>query len=376
MIVSVLQENLAKALSVATRAVDGNPPLPILGNVLLETEDSRLKISATNLETSISIWIGAKVENPGSITVHAKTFQEIMKTLSPERIDFVLDESTHTLNFRCGIQSGNVRGISSQEFPPINHNEEAHIQVNGEVFRESILQTSFAVAREQIRPVLTGVYIKIEGSKLTLACADGYRLSVRDFNIGEQPGEIPESDAILPARAINTVRAMTSDNDEIGISFPSQRNSMTFFAPNIALSTQLIEGRFPDFATIIPRSFRTESVMYRDDLLKVSERAYIFSKDDANKASLMIKPSLRAGEPAEVVVAGRSIERGDSEGILDATATGEPVDVSFNVSYLIDLLRVVKEERVCMGFNGPENAAVVRPENRDDFVHVIMPMSR
>ena len=374
MIVSVLQENLAKNLNIVTKAVDSNPPLPVLANVLLETEDSRLKISATNLELSISVWIGAKVEQTGSITLPARTFSELVNSLSRERVDLRLDAATHTVHLRCGVQTSNIRGIDADEFPPINHNERADLQIQGESLREMIVQTAFAAAREQNRPILTGVYFQLEGQTMTLAAADGYRLAVRTAEIGENFGE--RQDMVVPARTMSEVARILEDDQEVGISLPTQRNSITFFAPNVLVSSQLLEGRFPDFASIIPRSFVTSTVMYTNDLLAVCQRAEIFARDNANSANLHVKPALNPGEPAEVLIVGKSAERGDSEGMLDATAEGEPLDISFNIKYLIDVLRVVNEERVVFQSNGPENPGVLKPENRDDFVHVIMPMSK
>ena len=374
MIVSVLQENLAKSLNIVTKAVDSNPPLPVLANVLLETEDSRLKISATNLELSISVWIGAKVEQTGSITLPAKTFSELVNSLSRERVDLRLDAATHTVHLRCGVQTSNIRGIDADEFPPINHNERADMQIEGETLREMIVQTAFAAAREQNRPILTGVYLQLEGQTMTLASADGYRLAVRTTEIGENFSE--KQDMVVPARVMSEIARIVEDDQEIGISLPTQRNSITVFAPNILISSQLLEGRFPDFASIIPRSFVTSTTMYTNDLLAVCQRAEIFARDNANSANLHVKPALNPGEPAEVLIVGKSAERGDSEGMLDATAEGEPLDISFNIRYLIDVLRVVKQERVVFQSNGPENPGVLKPENRDDFVHVIMPMSK
>ncbi len=374
MIVSVLQENLAKSLGIVTKAVDGNPPLPVLANVLLETEDSRLKISATNLEMSISCWIGAKVEQSGSITLPARTFSELVASLSPERVDMRLDGDTHTVHMRCGIQTSNIRGIDADEFPPINHNEEADLHVEGAMLREMINQTAFAAATEQNRPILTGVYVQLDGQKLTMAAADGYRLAVRTAEIGENFEE--KRDMVIPARAMSEISRIIEEDHEIGISLPSQRNSVTVFAPNVTVSSQLLDGRFPDFASIIPRSFVTTTTMYTSDLLVVCQRAEIFARDNANSASLTVKPAQNPGEPAEVLIVGKSAERGDSEGMLDATADGEPLDISFNIRYLIDVLRVIREERVLFQSNGPENPGVLKPENREDFVHVIMPMSK
>ncbi|MCY3979504.1 MAG: DNA polymerase III subunit beta [Chloroflexi bacterium] len=374
MIVSVLQENLARSLNIVTKAVDSNPPLPVLANVLLETEDSRLKISATNLELSISVWIGAKVEQTGSITLPARTFSELVTSLSPERVDLHLDAATHTVHLRCGVQTSNIRGIDADEFPPINHNESADLQVQGESLREMINQTAFAAAREQNRPILTGVYLQLEAAGMTMAAADGYRLAVRTAEIGASFDE--RQDMVVPARTMSEVARIIEDEQEVGIALPAQRNSVTFFAPNVVISSQLLEGRFPDFASIIPRSFVTSTVMYTNDLLAVCQRAEIFARDNANSANLRVKPALNPGEPAEVLIVGKSAERGDSEGMLDATAEGEPLDISFNIRYLIDVLRVINEERVVFQSNGPENPGVLKPENRDDFTHVIMPMSK
>ncbi len=374
MIVSVLQENLAKSLNIVTKAVDSNPPLPVLANVLLETEDSRLKISATNLELSITMWIGAKVEQSGSITLPAKTFGELVSSLSRERVDLRLDAATHTVHLRCGVQTSNIRGIDSDEYPPINHNESADLQLDGETMRDMILQTAFAAAKEQNRPILTGVYMQLEGQTMTMAAADGYRLAVRTTEISETFDE--KQDMVIPARTMNEIARIVADDQEIGIALPAQRNSITVFAPNIQISSQLLEGRFPDFASIIPRAFVTSTMLYTKDLLVVCQRAEIFARDNANSANLSVKPALNPGEPAEVLIVGKSAERGDSEGMLDATAEGEPLDISFNIRYLIDVLRVIKEERVVFQSNGAENPGVLKPENRDDFTHVIMPMSK
>ncbi len=374
MIVSVLQENLAKSLNIVTKAVDSNPPLPVLANVLLETEDSRLKLSATNLEMSITAWIGAKVEQAGSITLPAKTFSELVNNLSRERVDLRLDAATDTVHMRCGIQTSNVRGINADEFPPINHNEEADLNLEGKTLREMIQQTAFAAAREQNRPILTGVYMQLEGNVLTMAAADGYRLAVRTAEIAESFAE--RQDLVIPAKTMSEVARIAEDDQEIGISLPKQRNSITVFMPNILVSSQLLEGRFPDFASIIPRSFATSTTLYTSDLLTVCQRAEIFARDNANSANLHVKPATNPGEPAEVLIVGKSAERGDSEGMLDASAEGEALDISFNIKYLIEVLRVIKEERVVFQSNGPENPGVLRPENREDFTHVIMPMSK
>src|SRR5690606_6564809 len=148
---SVLQENLARGLSIVSRAVDSRPTLPVLANVLLATEDSRLKLSATNLELSITTYIGAKVEKAGAITLPAKTFAELVNNLSPERVDLALDPATQTVNVRCGTTNSNIKGISASEFPMIPQGGENDVTMPGRLLRDMINQTVFAARSEERR---------------------------------------------------------------------------------------------------------------------------------------------------------------------------------------------------------------------------------
>lgn len=146
--VSILQDQLARGLSIVSRAVDSRPTLPVLANVLLATEDARLKLSATNLEMSVTTYIGAKVDRPGAITLPAKTFTELVNNLSPERVDLTLDESTQTVNVRCGMTNSNIRGISASEFPPVPESGEPDVTIPAPLMRDMINQTVFAAAKK------------------------------------------------------------------------------------------------------------------------------------------------------------------------------------------------------------------------------------
>lgn len=375
MIISVLQENLAKGVSTVSKFADTGRTLPVLANILLEAEGSRLKLAATNLQMSITMWIGAKVEESGSITVPAKTFGELVNTLSKERVDLSLDKTSHTVSVRCGTTKSNIKGIDSDEFPAVAHGEEIDFHIDAKVLREMINQTAFASAKEDNRPILTGVYTHIEGDTLTMAAADGYRLSVRTAKL-----EIPfnrKVEIVIPAKTLLEVaRIISDDESQVGVSLPAKRDNVTFHLNNVAISSQILEGRFPDFRAIIPRGFVTSSTMYTEDLLKKCKAAQVFSKDNANSGRLYVKPPRLPGDAGEVIIAGKSVERGETDSVIDAHVDGEPLDISFNISYLIDVLNVLGSERVVFQSNGAENPGVIRIEGREDFVHVIMPMSR
>jgi DNA polymerase III subunit beta len=372
--VSVLQENLAKGLGIVSRAVDTRPTLPVLANVLLQTEDSRLKLVSTNLEMTITSWIGAKIDGEGAITLPAKTFNELVGNLSPERVDLSLDKSTLTVNVKCGATNSNVKGIDANEFPLAPEGSNQGIVVPGKVLKDMINQTSFAAAKEDNRPILTGLYTQFDRDVLTMAAADGYRLAVRTARL-EQPyrGTI---DMVIPVRALMEVaRIISDDDDEVLITLPGDRDNVIFHMKNTDVASQLLQGKFPDFSAIIPKSYITSTVVYTTDLLRACKRAEIFARDSNNSAKIRIRPAQGAGEPGEVMIVGKSAERGDNEGFVDATVEGEAIEVAFNVRYLIDALNVMPDERVILESNGPANPGVIRPENREDFICVVMPMS-
>ncbi len=375
--VSVLQENLAKGLGIVSRAVENRPTLPVLGHVLLATEDSRLRLAAVDmgLGMSITCWIGARVDQPGAITLPARTFVDLVNNLSPERVDLTLDPATLTVNMRCGATVSNIKGIDASEFPLIPEGGPADLVVPGDVLKEMIHHTVFAAAKEDNRPILTGVFTEINGDVLTMAAADGYRLAVRTAQLEHAFGK-PFS-MVVPARALAEVgRIITEDDDTVSITLPGDRAVTLFHLKNVLVSAQVLDGRFPDFAAIIPRSYSTETVLYTSDLLRACKRAEIFARDSAGSAQIVVKPPRTPGEPGEVVLVGRSSERGDNTGMLDATVEGEPLDISFNIRYLIDVLNVISDEKVVFQSSGPAAPGVIRPLDRSDFIHVIMPMSR
>lgn len=372
---SVLQENLARGLSIVSRAVETRPTMPVLANVLLKTEDARLKLVGVNMSLGLGItcWIGAKVDVEGSITLPAKTLADLVNNLSPERVDLLLDVPTQTVSLRCGATKANIRGIDADEFPPVPEGSGGDFTVQGKALKEMINQTAFAAASDDSRPILTGLYTQLKDNTLTMAAADGYRLAVRTTEIEQNFPQL--LDMVIPAKSLIEVARVVGDDEEVVVTLPDKRNIVMFQTQSVEISSQLLEGKFPDFKAIIPRGYSTSTVMYTSDLLRACQRAEIFARDSAYSGRLYVQPPRAPGEPGEVLIVGKSAERGDNEGMLDAAVEGEPLDISFNIKYLIDVLRVIQDERVILESNGAANPGVLRPENRNDFIHVIMPMS-
>ena len=180
--ISCLQENLAKGLATVGRAVASRSTLPVLGNILLKSDGGRLRLTATNFEVGINCWIGARVEDEGSITVPARLLTEFVNSLPPGQINMELSERTQTLNIKCARFEANIKGIQASEFPDvptaetISGRNSLHLDVD--TFRHMIDQAVFAAAADESRPILTGVLAQFHQGQLTLAAADGFRLAV------------------------------------------------------------------------------------------------------------------------------------------------------------------------------------------------------
>lgn len=371
--ISCLQENLSKGLSTVARAVAPRSTLPVLGNVLVASDDGRLRLSATNLELGITCWIGAKIEEDGATTVPARTFVDLVNTLPNDKVNMELAVRTQTLNVRCGAFNNDIKCIDAQEFPPLPPAEvEGELTLNVSDLREMIGQVTFAASVDDARPVLTGVLLEVDNGELTMAAADGFRLSVRTAHLSS-PAEGPIR-AIIPARALSELARVLGDGEEtVSMSLPPNRGQVIFRSKNIELVSQLIEGTFPDYEGIIPSGYASRSVLSTQSFLKACKAADIFARESAHSARLRITPGTEL-EPGIVEVTATSAETGSNESVVDATIEGDPVEIAFNVRFLVDVLSVIDTPNVALETNNSSSPGVLRPVGHEDFLHVIMPM--
>ena len=371
--VSCLQENLTKGLGIVGRAVATRSTLPVLSNILLSTDGSRLKLAATNLEVGINCWVGAKVELEGAITVPARLLSDFVNSLPAERIDLELDNRTRSLNLSCGRYTANIKGIDAQEFPIILTPEEDHrIRLDPDLLRRMIDQVAFTAASDESRPVLTGVLIEADTNQLTFAAADGYRLSVRSVDLERGPEQ--PTKVIVPARALQELRRISGElQDPIEMVIAADRNQVFFHLENIDLVSQLIEGAFPDFRRVIPTSHNTRVTINSDDFGKAVRMAFIFARDAANVVRLQVV-SNGEDEIGKLIVSATSSEHGDSISELECTVEGDSLEVGFNARYFIEALNIVDAAQVTLAMRDANSSAVLRMVGGDDYVHVIMPM--
>lgn len=397
--VSCLQENLAKGLSIVGRAVSARSTLPVLGNILIEAKNNELRLAATNLEIGVNCWIGAKVEDEGSITVPARLLSDFVNSLPPERIDMELAVRTMTLHLKCANFDANMKGIDAADFPIIptagtgdeidestETLEGTRIELETDGLRKMIDQVVFAASSDESRPVLTGVQVAFSSERLAMAATDGYRLSVRSVAL-DKPFVDDAITVIVPARSLGELARISADADEehpVQVIVTQARNQILFQIwgkseargafHRVELVSQLIDAKFPDYRAIVPKTHTTRTVADTAGLLKAVRVALLFARDNANIIRMSIEPG--DDENGVVKLTATSTEMGDSVNELHASVEGDELDIAFNARYLIDVLSQIDQPQVVIETTQSTRPGTIRPlgMGEDEFLHVVMPM--
>lgn len=361
---TVLQENLQKALSFVGKGISTKTQIPILSNILLEAKGGRLTLSSTNLETTTSFWIGASVIKEGSLTVPARFFQEVISSLSQDKV--FLKEENMTLRLVCGESEVTLAGISAQEFPPLPViGETPTLTIHKSLFENDLSLISVAASSDESRPLLTGIkFVKKDGG-VELVATDGYRLALKKNS--SLAGIAQEF--VLSARTLVEVGKMVSEekNDTVGVFFDEKHNQVTFALPHIHTSARLIEGDYPLYEKIIPKNHTTSVVFNREELLKAVKLASVYAKESANIIKLKV-------ESGKVTVSANSPQIGENKTTLSVTVEGEGGEIAFNSRFLLDLLGIVKEEELILEMGGALAPGVFRLPKDESYLHIIMPV--
>jgi DNA polymerase-3 subunit beta len=369
-----LQETLNRGLLGVGRAAATRTTLPITNNVLLATDEGRLKLVATNLEMAITYWLGAKVEAEGAITVPAKLLNEFVASLPSDKINISLSPRTKTLQLKCARFEARISGVDAKDFPPIPNVEDGIItSVEAEALRKGIEKVVFAAAADEARPVLTGINAEFEGSTLTLAAADGFRLAVYKMPLAT-PVE-KKTTAIIPAKTLAELNKMVTEQEEpVEIRLNTGKGQILFKLKDIELVSQLVQGSFPQYSQLIPQSSTTRAVVDIAQFLRATRTASIFARDGSNIIRLVITPGVKE-MPGKLTVSARSEEIGDNVGEVDALVQGEEAKIAFNSKYLMDILNVLHDSsQVALEVTSPSSPGVFRPVGLDNYIHVVMPM--
>ncbi|MBN1915725.1 DNA polymerase III subunit beta [Candidatus Dojkabacteria bacterium] len=370
--VSVLQENLSKALAHVTKAVTNKPSIPVLSNVLIEAKKGKIKLSATDLEIGINMWIGGDVIIEGSVTVSARLIAEFVGSLKPGKLNLVLEKNLFKIESEDNSAEFTI--IPADEFPLVPMIEgEPLIVLNAVEFADGISQVTFATAKDDSRPVLTGVLFESTERHLGMVGVDGFRLSKRNLKL--EKGPKLDFLQIIPAKALdelsNIVKDIATDKDSMEIFLLDDKNQILFVIDDVQLSTRLIEGKFPDYKTIMPKENTYKFDILKEELAATVRIAGIFARNViGNKTRFLINP-----EKKKLTLTASVIDVGQNESTASLIEVeGDRLETAYNAKFLSDMLNSIKGEEIIFETNGVTAPGVFRDKDDKDFVHIIMPM--
>jgi DNA polymerase-3 subunit beta len=375
--VQVLQENLQRGLSIVGRAVATRSTLPITANVLVSTDRGRLKLAATDLDISICAWIGAKIDEEGATTVPSRLISDFVAQLPAATVSLEVPQNGRQMRLECARNDSTINAMDAEDFPRIPEiRDGVTIQFDPKALRRAIERVEFAAATDDSRPVLTGVHLKTDGTRLTMAAADGFRLAVADITLPESPSESIE--VIVPARALRELsRLVGESNEPVEMRVNPQRTQVLFAMTDVEMVAQLIQGTFPNYNQLIPAEYGTKVLVNVDEFKREARIAAIFARDGSGIIRLQMAPG-DAGMPGQLTISARADEIGDNEGKIDAKVEGEGSKIAFNSRYLQDVLNVLTGT-VALEMTSPSSQGVFRPVDENGvsepgYVHVVMPM--
>ena len=370
--VTVLQENLSRGLATVGRAVATRATLPETQNVLIQTDQGRLKLTATNLEIAISTWIGAQIEEEGAVTIPARMLTDFVNSLPAEKVEIDLVKEPVGIKLRCKGFEAQINGIDAENYPPIPTVADGPtVRIPGDAFRGALDRVVFAAATDDSRPVLTGVKIEIEDGMFALAAADGFRLAVEKGKLEESAER--EIGVIVPARTMSEVERLLGDGtDSIEFTVTEAKSQALFRLENIEVVTQLVQGTFPDYEKLIPTSHGTRVTIDLAEFQRAARAASIFARDGSGIIRLIMDPGEEGKGTAQVV--SRAEEVGDNKATMEVDLEGDASKVAFNSKFLQDVLNVMRGNSVVLETSTPSSPGVFRSPMHDGYVHVVMPM--
>jgi DNA polymerase-3 subunit beta len=363
---TISREKLQEALAAVAPSVPGKTTLPVLANILIETSERGIRVSGTDLDIAVTTEVAADVESGGAITLPAKKLAEIARELPPAPVKFAaVGEQRGTLE--CGRSRFKLLGLSKDEFPAFPGVKfQDGWKVRSSDLQKLISHTAFAVSTEESRPILNGVLWELRADRMRMVATNGHRLAKIELGLKDAGG--PSADMIVPPKALEQVRRLFPPDEELEIA--RGENHLGFRSPFTSVFTRVIEGPYPNYDQVIPRDNDRVATADKASLISALKRMSVVASDQTHR----IRLSFNAGMLKFSV---QTPDLGEAQDELPVRYDGDPLDIGFNASYLLEILRYMPTEEIRLTFKAPERAATVEPEGWNDpatFLCLIMPL--
>jgi len=368
------QDTFAKYLNIASRIVTNKPGLPILNNVLFRTEKGKLLITVTDLEISLNTWIGADVQSEGSITVPAKQLSEFINSVSSEKIDVSLNGKT--LNIKAEGNIGDLNTMAPDDYPsiPSIKSHKVVFKIDKDELVKTVNRVAFAAATDDIKPVLTGVKIEVEGDTASFVATDGLRLSRQIIKLEE--GVDKNIDFLVPVKALQELAHIINDfevgkgDSFVQVFYIEERNQVLFRFNDVDIISRLIDGKFPEYKQIIPTGGKTKCLFEKEDFLSSLKVTNIIARTVlGNKLVLDID-----AKKDTLTMSATQSDVGSNKSSLGGSISGENLQIAFSARLLSDILSHINDEKISFECSESVKPGVFKIEGDDTFIHLVMPM--
>jgi DNA polymerase III subunit beta len=351
-----------KGLQMVQNIVEPRQTLPILANILLEAEGESVRMTATDLEVGARVSVPAKVGGKGAITVSARKLTEIVKELAAAAVALKVTENV-TVNLRCGGATYRLVGLAPDDFPPVvPASPQSWVTLEAKTLREMLTQTSFAVSHDETRYALNGVLFAFQGKDVRMVATDGHRLAFSTRSLGQA---IPTATGIVPRKAVTEIMRVLGAGEEVQIAITE--NQFVLQMPNFVMTARLIEGQFPNYDAVIPRTQPGRLAAPRSSLTAALRRVAVMAEERN-------KPVKLALSPGSLKMTASSQELGEAEEILEVEYAGEEMVIGFNSRYLLEAMAALDKDQVMFEIKDAQSPGVIKSVEDEGYCCVIMPM--
>lgn len=355
----ILQENLKNYLNLAEKITGHNLTLPILSNIVLTTDKNRLKISATDLDIALNVWVSAKIEKEGSVAVPAKLLNNFINQLPNQKL--TIESDNNTLNIKTEGFNSVINTLDVKDFPLIPKIKNTDFfELENSILKNSILQVLNSASISETRPEISGVFF----NKFKLVATDGFRLAEKNL---QGLLKKPFTSFILPLKAVQELTRLFDLSDESKTKIFSEDNQILFDLGNIHLISRLVEGDYPNYEPIIPKSYQTRLVLDKEELINKIRISSVFS---SKINDIKIKTNLSENK---LEIIARS-EYGENNSEISIKGEGEDLEISFNYKYLLDGLLNINGEEVVFEFQNSSSPVLLKSKNDSSYIYVAMPL--
>ncbi|MEO8289409.1 MAG: DNA polymerase III subunit beta [Gaiellaceae bacterium] len=358
------KDELAEKLQLAGRGVSTRTSVQILAGIMLRAAGGQLHLSSTDMEISLRVSLDAQVEDEGAVVVPGKLLVDIVRLLPAGELTFAHRAEEGVAELTCGSATYKLHTYAAEDFPRLPEvDPDAAFTVDKDAFVETIARVSRSASRDESRPVLTGILVRFEGSKLVMAATDSYRLSVKETALEHGPGQ--ELEAIVPARALAELSRIAQAGEPGPISIGVQENQIVFGVEDVWLTARRIDGQFPNYRQLLPETFEAEIPLPRDEFLEIVRRASLMAQ---RKSPLRLR-----FENGELTVSAQTQDVGEVRESLPISYSGDTIEIGFNAEFLRDGLESVGDDTVRFKLISPLRPGLLHGES-DDFLYLIMPI--